>query len=73
MSDLNLIVTFRLIGDGRFHVQGAVRMKVDGRGRGSLVLYNPQGEIAEEIDLSNLQSFGIHPIKSASPRGYGMA
>jgi hypothetical protein len=46
-------------------------MKVDGRG--SLVLYNPQGEIAEEIDLFNLQSFGIHSINSASPRGYGLA
>lgn len=71
MSVLNLIVTFRLIGDRLFRVKSAVRMKVDGRG--SLVLYNPQGEIAEEIDLFNLQSFGIHSINSASPRGYGLA
>ena len=65
MSDLNLIVTFRLIGDRRLHVKSTVRMKYDGRG--GLVLYNPQGEIAEEIDLRNLQSLGMHPINSASP------
>lgn len=59
MGDMSLIVRFRLAGDDQLHVQGAARMKVDGRG--GLMLYGKNGEM-ERIPIGTLRTFSIHPI-----------
>jgi hypothetical protein len=64
MRNLNLVLRYKLAGDSRFHVRGAGRIKVDGRG--DLVLYDPQGAPAEAIEVGQLQSLSIHP--SRAPR-----
>jgi hypothetical protein len=64
MENLNLILKFKLAGNGQFHVKGASRIKVDGRG--GLMLYDAQNGTAETIDLRKLQTFCIQPVSGAS-------
>lgn len=64
MKNLNLVVMFRLSTDGQMRVKGASRIKLDGRG--SLMLYDSENGAAETIDLRNVQSFSIQPLKAAS-------
>ena len=63
MKDLNLVVMFRLSGDGQMHVKGASRIKLDGRG--GLMVYSENGA-TETYPLQNVQSFSIQPLKSVS-------
>ena len=58
MKNLNLILKFKLAGDGQFHVKGAARMKVDGSG--GLTVYDSESGCAETIDLCSLRSLSIH-------------
>jgi hypothetical protein len=60
MSDLNLVLKFKLADDPQTHIEAATRMKIDGRG--NLVLYKGRGEDAERIELRNVRSFSIHPV-----------
>jgi len=60
MGNLNLVVKFKLVGDGQFRVKGIARMKVDGCG--GLMLYGLEDEGAERIELRNLESLGIHSM-----------
>lgn len=60
MNDLNLVLKFKLAGDPQTHIEGATRMKIDGRG--NLVLYKGCGEDAEQLELRNVRSFSIHPV-----------
>jgi len=63
MKNLNLVVMFRLSSDDQVHVRNASRIKLDGRG--SLMLYDAEGA-PETIDLRNVRSFSIQPLKAAS-------
>lgn len=60
MENLNLVLKFKLAGDGQLQVKGAARIKVDGKG--GLMLYDPQGGAAETIDLGQLRSLCIQPV-----------
>ena len=63
MGNQNLILKFKLAGDDRFHVKGAARIKVDGRG--AMLLYNKQNRAVETIDLRALRSFCIQQVNPA--------
>jgi hypothetical protein len=63
MKDLNLVVMFRLSGEGDMRVKGASRIKLDGRG--GLMVFSENGT-AETYALQNVQSFSIQPMKSVS-------
>ena len=63
MDNLNLVVKFRLAGDGRLHVKGATRIKVDGRG--GLLLYDAQGGAVETIELGALRSIRLQQMHQA--------
>ncbi len=63
MNNLNLVVMFRLSNDDQMRVKNAARIKLDGRG--SLLLYDAEGA-HETIDLRNVRSFSIQPLKAAS-------
>jgi hypothetical protein len=60
MGHVNLLVTFRVSGDAQFQVKGAASVKVDGRG--GLILYGPDGDVEETIEVGRLQSFQIHSL-----------
>ena len=60
MDNSKLVVKFMLAGDGRLHVKGAARIKVDGHG--GLVIYDPQGGPVEAIELDALESFGLQQM-----------
>jgi hypothetical protein len=64
MSDLRMVIKFKLAGDSQHRVKGAVRMKVDGRG--SLLLYGGQGEVIESLQVRDLEAFSIHPVPVAA-------
>jgi hypothetical protein len=64
MKDLNLVVMFRLSGDGDMRVRGASRIKLDGRG--GLMVYDSENGAAETYELQNVQSFSIQPLKAVS-------
>jgi hypothetical protein len=59
-DNINLVLKFRLAGDSRLHVKGAVRMKVDGRG--GLTFYDAQSGTTERINLRDLQSFCVQQV-----------
>jgi hypothetical protein len=63
MNKLNLILKFKLAGDGHFHVKGAARIRVDGRG--GLMLYGTQSGAVETIDLQALRSLSIQQVSPA--------
>ena len=63
MDNLNLVVKFMLAGDGRLHVKGAARIKVDGRG--GLLLYDAQGGGVETIELGALKSIRLQQMRHA--------
>ncbi len=60
MKDLNLVLMFRLSGDGQMRVKGASRIKLDGRG--GLMVYDSENGAAETYDLENMQSVSIQPL-----------
>lgn len=60
MKNLTLLLKFKLAGDSRLHVKPATRIKIDGRG--SLMLYDVRTDMAETLDLSQLQSFIIETL-----------
>ena len=57
MENLNLVLKFKMAGDGASCIRGAARIKLDGRG--GLTLYDAPNAAAEKIDLANLQSLSI--------------
>jgi hypothetical protein len=61
MDNPNLVVKFMLAGDGRLHIKGAARIKVDGRG--GLVLYGAHGETVETIEMGALQTFHLQQVR----------
>jgi len=63
MKDLNLVLMFRLSGDGQMRVKGASRIKLDGRG--GLMVYDSENGVAETYDLQKVQSFSIQPLKAS--------
>ncbi len=63
MNNLNLVLKFKLAGDGNLHVKGAARISLDGHG--GLMLFDTQGGAAETIDLRNLQSLSIQQVNPA--------
>ena len=63
MDNLNLVVKFTVAGDGRLHVKGAARIKVDGHG--GLLLYDAQGGAVETIELGALKSFRLQRVSHA--------
>jgi hypothetical protein len=63
MENLNLVLKFKLAGDGNCHIRGAARIKVDGQG--GLTVYDAGGEPAEKIDLTKLQSMSIQGVSGA--------
>jgi hypothetical protein len=63
MKDQNLVLMFRLAGEGQLRVKEASRIKLDGRG--GLMVYSENGP-AETYSLQNVQSFAIQPMKSVS-------
>ena len=62
-KDVNLVLMFRLSGDGQMRVKGASRIKLDGRG--GLMVYDSENGVAETYDLHNLQSFSIQPLQAS--------
>jgi hypothetical protein len=60
MDNLNLVVKFMLAGDGRLHVKGAARIKVDGHG--GLLLYDAQGATVQTIELGALKTFRLQQV-----------
>jgi hypothetical protein len=63
MKDQNLVLMFRLAGDGQMRVKEASRIKLDGHG--GLMVYSENG-VAETYSLQNVQAFSIQPMKSVS-------
>jgi len=63
MKDLNLVLMFRLSGEGQMRVKGASRIKLDGRG--GLMVYDSENGSTETFDLQNMQSFSIQPMQSS--------
>lgn len=63
MKDLNLVLMFRLSGEGQMRVKGASRIKLDGRG--GLMVYDSENGAAETYDLENVQSFSIQPMNAS--------
>ena len=61
MDNPNLVVEFMLAGDGRLHVKGAARIKVDGRG--GLLLYDAQGGTVETIEMGALKTFHLQHVR----------
>jgi hypothetical protein len=62
MKDLNLVLMFRLSGDGQMRVKGVSRIKLDGRG--GLMVYDSENGAAETYDLQKMQSFSIQPLNA---------
>ena len=58
---VQLVVKFMLAGDGRLHVEGVARIKVDGRG--GLLLYDAQGGTVETIELGALKSIRLQQMR----------
>lgn len=56
MNDFNLVVKLKLANGGGVQIKGAARIKVDGRG--SLMLFDPQGGI-EAIEVGQIESFSV--------------
>jgi hypothetical protein len=63
MDNLNLILKFKLAGDGHLYVKSAARIRVDGRG--GLMFYDTQSRAVETIKLRTLRSFSIQQISPA--------
>ncbi len=63
MKDLNLVLMFRLSGEGQLRVKGASRIKLDGRG--GLMVYDSENGAAETYDLESMQSFSIQPMNAS--------
>jgi len=63
-ENLNLILSFKLVGDRNSHVCGAARIKVDGRG--ALTIYDAGSGYVEKIALADLQSLSIQSLGCAS-------
>jgi len=72
MSDLNLVLKFRLAGHSDLQVKGAARIKID---RYGLKVYDPRGGAAEIIAVRQLQCLSIQPVLStrrpAGARAHG--
>ena len=62
MDNLNLILKFKLAGDGHLHVKSAARIRVDGRG--GLMLYGTYSGDVEIIDLQALRSLSIQQVSA---------
>ena len=60
IEDLNLLLTFKMVGATDVHTKGAVRIKIDGCG--GLTVYGAQNGVAESISLGQLQSLSIQPL-----------
>ena len=60
MQNLNLVLTFKLAGDSRYHVKGAVGLKLDGQG--GLSFRDAETGVLERIPLQELKTFRIQPI-----------
>jgi hypothetical protein len=56
-----LFLKYRVAGDGRLHVKPAFRIVIDGKG--GLLIYDSRHSRAENIRLSTLESFSIHPVR----------
>ncbi len=63
MEKLNLVLKFKLIGEGQCHVRGAASIKIDGRG--DVTVYERPGDAGEVIDSERLQSLWIQPVLCA--------
>ena len=60
---LNLVLSFKLIGDRNCRVRGVSRIKVDGRG--GLTVFDAESGKSEQISLADLQSLSIHSLGCA--------
>lgn len=60
MEGLNLVLSFKLVGDRDCRVCSATRIKIDGRG--GLTLYHGRNSREETIDLAALQSLSIRSM-----------
>ena len=56
----NLVLRFKLAGDPQYRVCNPTRIKVDGRG--AMTIYDGSSGLAEEIELTQLQSFSLHSL-----------
>jgi hypothetical protein len=63
MENLNLVLKFKLAGDGNCHIRGAARIRLDGQG--GLTVFDAGGQPAEKIDLTKLQSISIQQVSGA--------
>jgi hypothetical protein len=60
--DPQLFLKYTLAGDDRLHVKPAFRIVIEGKG--GLLVYGSMGSRAESIELSNVQWFSIHKVRT---------
>jgi hypothetical protein len=69
MNHINLVLKFRLAGDGELQIKGVARIKIDGRG--GLIFYEvPTGEI-QTIEVGKLDSLSVLPMPPVSGSTHG--
>jgi len=57
MDHINLVLKFRLAGDGELQIKGVARIKIDGRG--GLIFYEVQTGETQTIEVGKLDSFSV--------------
>jgi hypothetical protein len=62
MNTQNLFVKYTLAGDSRLHVKPAFRIVIDGKG--GLLIYASENSRPETIELSGVESFSIHNVRT---------
>lgn len=62
MNHINLVLKFRLAGDGELQIKGVARIKIDGRG--GLIFYEVHTGETQTIELGKLDSFSVFSVLS---------
>lgn len=63
MDHINLVLKFRLAGDGELQIKEAARIKIDGHG--GLIFYEVHTGKTQTIELRKLDSLSVLPIPPA--------
>lgn len=64
MDHINLVLKFRMAGDGVLQTKGVARIKLDGRG--GLIFYEVQGGEIQRIALGQLDCLSVLSIPPAT-------
>jgi hypothetical protein len=65
MDHINLVLKFRMAGDGVLQTKGVVRIKLDGRG--GLIFYEVHGGETQRIALGQLDCLSVLSMPPAMP------